>query len=59
MLQTAKSIVKNDGIKGLYRGCVPPLWVGTDYEKNHILKIIINLKFQGQWNLSFSSIFSF
>jgi solute carrier family 25 carnitine/acylcarnitine transporter 20/29 len=27
MLQTAKSIVKNDGIKGLYRGCVPPLWV--------------------------------
>ena len=27
MLQTAKRIIKNDGIKGLYRGCVPPLWV--------------------------------
>ena len=26
MINTCIKIVKNDGLKGLYRGCVPPLW---------------------------------
>lgn len=26
MFNTALKIVKTDGIKGFYRGCVPPLW---------------------------------
>jgi solute carrier family 25 (mitochondrial carnitine/acylcarnitine transporter), member 20/29 len=26
MLKTISKIVKTDGIKGLYRGFIPPLW---------------------------------
>ena len=26
MLQTLSKVVKNEGVKGLYRGCIPPLW---------------------------------
>ncbi len=26
MINTFIRVIKTDGIKGLYRGCIPPLW---------------------------------